>query len=113
MSHMRDGGGIAGPAARPDFLGKALSDGLIVVGFRIELPTEDVVLLDHHAATIPVDADRLGQSRINTGGRLDHSQGAIGKSQAGDSGILDLDALMRQSAREAGHPTYRSHHPRE
>src|SRR5438046_1379932 len=62
VSLVRNGGRIARPAGGADFLHEPLADR-IIPGLRgLELPAQQVILLDDDAPLITVDADRFRQS---------------------------------------------------
>src|SRR5260370_22782582 len=104
-------GRFADRAAGPDFLCGLFSDGLILRSLWIEFPVEHVILLDHHASSIPVNGNGFWKAWIDTCGRLNHAQGATRESQTGYRGILDLNTLVRQSRCEGGYVRHRPHHP--
>src|SRR6185437_244085 len=84
VADVGNGGGIARPAGCSRPLGEPLPYLLVAVAVRIELPADQVVLLDDHGALITVDRDGFGQAGPDARGRLDNSKGAVMEAQAGD-----------------------------
>src|SRR5262249_51555032 len=100
VTYVRDCRWVTRPAAGPDLRREALTYRHVLGPRFLEVPLEYVVLLDDDGAGVAMHRDRLRQTRVHTGGCLNHAEGAALELQACHSGVLNLDALVGEHGGE-------------
>src|SRR5215831_3015659 len=110
---MRDCGGIARSARSTNLLSEAPANGLILFALWGELPTQHIFLLDHRGSPFTMHGDGFWQSRVNASCGLNHAQRAGLETQTGNSGVLNLDALVGERGSESRNLPHWAHHPQE